>query len=111
MKQWVAIYEPDDLKGKKETLDAHHVVEWIYTGCNNKSGNQEENNDCSTKLKAGQVSFNAETMGRYESPNEDWYSALWYRRYKLCLMFDDNEPYTQFTCSSETFRIVRPEVN
>lgn len=107
-KQFVGIYPASELKGNKKRLDGDGI-KWIYTGCNNQSGNQEENNDCSKRLKIGQISFNAETMDRWGYPDPDWYKDLSYGKYKLCLVYDYVEPYTQWTCS-DAFRIVGPKV-
>lgn len=106
VKQWVGLYRLADVVDVGEELPDDGIY-WIYTGCNNQSGDQEDNNDCANKLKKGSISFEADTLDRDSSSTPDWADAVPAGEYILCLCFNHFSPYTQFKCG-EFFTVIDP---
>mmetsp|Transcript_13627 Transcript_13627/g.17203 ORF Transcript_13627/g.17203 Transcript_13627/m.17203 type:complete len:289 (-) Transcript_13627:86-952(-) len=101
VKQWIGIFPVGDIIDGE--LPTNSTNPWLYTGCNNQSGNQEENNDCSLRKTNGRVTFNTQTIDRYTG-------TIWppeQGTYKVCLVTHYEPPYTKGTykCMRKNLKI------
>lgn len=98
-KMWIGIFNSTDVVGKDE-LRLEDEISWLYTGCNNQSGDQSENNDCAAlgTKKKGKVFFEEKNVDKYDS---QWPIPL--GTYRICLVFAYNSPYKKkyFKCSDK----------
>jgi len=93
---WVGIYSVNNLLWE---------AMWVYTGCNNVSGDQvetpEKSNDCIQTKMRGEVTFDDSNTG---SSSQEW--PLPKGEYVLKLQYFNNSPFTLNITAEETFSIV-----
>lgn len=90
---WIGIYHASEItEGMKELPG--EPMRWLYIGCNNRKGDQEESNNCSKLTKSGTVNFTSFSSAEKVKDEED-------NRYVACMSFMNNAPYNRFKCSAE----------
>lgn len=95
---WIGVFKAEAANNTMWKLPEPDM--WGYTGCDNVQGDQSENNDCAALKKSGSVNIQ---KANEERSVEYWPLAA--GTYRPCLIYDNNNPYTQFKCA-ETFEIV-----
>jgi len=85
---WIGMYKNPLPEGSNKIEEP---LWWVYTGCNNYEGDQEESNDCAEVKKEGRVTFNKNHGGNGEWPLEAG-------EYYFCISYDYNRPYKNFKC-------------
>jgi len=100
---WIGLYSADETD-TDDYYDASHRSEsineplmWVYTGCNNNTGDQEENNDCANKKGQGTIQID-------DAANENsvrYFEEITPGSYRFCLSYLNNKPYTEFKCSAK----------
>ena len=92
---WIGIYQ------KKITRERM----WVYTGCNNVTGDQENNykmtNDCIKEKKKGKVTFGPNNTGRADM---DWPPTP--GEYYIRLNYYNNNPHDLYIEGDETFTVL-----
>ena len=92
---WIGIYQ------KKITRERM----WVYTGCNNVTGDQENNykmtNDCIKEKKKGKVTFGPNNTGRADM---DWPPTP--GEYYIRLNYYNNDPHDLYIEGDETFTVL-----
>jgi len=77
---------------------------WVYTGCNNVLGDQEDSddksNDCIKKKKKGKVTFGPDNTGRADF---EWPPPA--GEYYIQLHYYNNSPYDLYIPGDETFNV------
>jgi len=92
LNSWVGIYKYID---NPPTMSFPEPMLWVYLGCNNQGGNQNESNNCSVKKKDGSIIINETSQDR---SLESW--PIDDGKYQLCIVLDNNTPYNNFKCFS-----------
>jgi len=91
---WIGIYPKND--------DNYYM--WVYTGCNNVLGDQEDSddksNDCIKKKKKGKVTFGPDNTGRADF---EWPPPA--GEYYIQLHYYNNSPYDLYVEGDETFTV------
>jgi len=90
---WIGIYKKNN-----------HEEMWVYTGCNNVLGDQEDSddksNDCIKKKKKGKVTFGPDNTGRatldWPPPPGEYYVEIHYY---------NNAPWDLYIEGNETFTV------
>jgi len=90
---WIGIYKKNN-----------HEEMWVYTGCNNVLGDQEDSddksNDCIKKKKKGKVTFGPDNTGRADF---EWPPPA--GEYYIQLHYYNNSPYDLYIEGDETFTV------
>jgi len=102
---WVGIYkkDPNEPIITMENQGVQGLVEpemWLYTSCNNVTGDQKQSNSCSKKLKNGMVSFDESNTG---GGKQEW--PLPAGEYYMAISFYTNSPYKLFKSAKKTFEV------
>mmetsp|Transcript_53799 Transcript_53799/g.60102 ORF Transcript_53799/g.60102 Transcript_53799/m.60102 type:complete len:300 (+) Transcript_53799:88-987(+) len=100
---WVGIYDYD------ETLEIGNPAVkdrllWVYTGCNNVSGNQKTSNNCGKKTKYGRVDFREDNTKHTKAGPVSW--PLPKGKYIMAISFDNITPYRNIKIDRTAFDIV-----
>ena len=92
---WIGLF-PADQVGKKITELPSKPANWVYIGCNNQDGNQPVSKYCNIRKADSSVQLNSTKF----TVSSDW-PIKETGKYKLCLSYFNNPPYTEFACSDE----------
>ncbi len=102
VKQWIGIFPVDEIVNGILPYNSTKST-WLYTGCNNQNGDQNDNNDCSVRKTSGVVHFNVGNIDRY---GDDIWPPL-EGTYRLCLVVQYEPPHTSnvYKCMSKTLKV------
>lgn len=94
---WIGVYyasKVDNSSGRLPEGQDEHA--WAYAGCNNKYGDNREQESCNVRERFGTV--------------DNFYGVIPVGTHRFCLSFYSNSPYTAFSCSTR-FSVVAPRLD